>query len=231
MLAKSSNIGTVIAARQSDKQKLADYLADFGLGQRTNVGVRGETAGILPQGQWSDGARDTIAFGQGLSVNALQMTAAINTIANGGVHVDLSLVKGSTTTDTGLEVGTDHTETRRVVSERAAKDTAEMMELVAQPDGVSPMAAIPGYRVAGKTGTAQRVVDGRYDGSFTVSFAGFAPADDPRFTVYVVIQDPQNGQGGGGAAGPVFAKVMTYLLNKYGVPSTGTTPSTLPVEW
>jgi len=231
VLAKSSNVGTVIAARQSDKEKLADYLSAFGLGARTNVGMRGESAGILPEGGWSDGTRDTIAFGQGLSVTAVQMAAAINAIANDGVYVTPSLVKGSATTDTGAEVGTDHTSTRRVISAQAAKDTAEMMELVAQPDGVAPLAAIPGYRVAGKTGTAQRVVDGRYDGSFTVSFAGFAPADDPRFTVYVVIQDPKNGQGGGAAAGPVFAKVMTYVLNKYGVPSTGTTPSTLPVEW
>ncbi|WP_239459845.1 peptidoglycan D,D-transpeptidase FtsI family protein [Nocardioides daejeonensis] len=231
VLARSSNIGTVLAARESDKQKLADYLRAFGLGQRTDIGMRGESAGILPQGAWSDGSRDTIAFGQGLSVNAVQMAAAINTIANGGVHVDPSLIKGSATTDTGQQVGTDHVTTRRVVSEQAARDTAEMMELVPQSDGVAPAAAIPGYRVAGKTGTAQRVVDGRYDGSFTVSFAGFAPADAPRFTVYVVLHRPQNGLGGGGNAGPVFAKVMTYLLNKYGVPSTGTTPSTLPVEW
>lgn len=229
-LAKSSNIGTVIAARESEKDALEQTLRDFGLGQRTEVGIRGESAGSLPT-DWSDGTRDTIAFGQGLSVNALQMTSAISAIANDGVRVEPSLIQGSAVTDSGVEVGTDHAESHQVVSKQAARDTAEMMELVTQPDGVAPKAAIPGYRVAGKTGTAQRVVDGRYDGTFSVSFAGFAPADDPEFTVYVVLHNPRNGGGGGSTAGPVFAKVMTYLLNKYGVPATGTTPSTLPVEW
>src|SRR3546814_5517318 len=90
-----------------------------------------------------------------------------------------------------------------------------MMELVTDPeDGIAKGTAIPGYRVAGKTGTAQRVGKecGCYDGTFTISFGGFAPADDPRFTVYVMIQDPKGGQGGGTGAGPVFKKVMTYLL-------------------
>ena len=100
-----------------------------------------------------------------------------------------------------------------------------MMERVVDPDdGVAPGAAVPGYRVAGKTGTAQRVGEecGCYDGTFTVSFAGFAPADDPRFTVYVVVQNPRNGGGGGSVAGPAFAKLMGYTLRRYGVPPTGT---------
>src|SRR5690606_13283553 len=142
------------------------------------------------------GTRDTISFGQGMSVNAAQMAAAINTIANGGLRVDPSLVVGRATTDTGVEVGTETAGSERVVSEETARQVTEMMELVTQPDGVAPRAAVPGYRVAGKTGTAQRVGEsGGYDGSFTVSFAGFAPADDPKFTVYVVIQDPSNGGG------------------------------------
>ena len=92
---------------------------------------------------------------------------------------------------------------------------------------------MPGYRVAGKTGTAQRVGAecGCYDGTFTVSFAGFAPADDPRFTIYVVVHNPRNGGGGGSVAGPAFAKLMSYALRRYGVPPTGTHPSRLPVEW
>jgi len=92
---------------------------------------------------------------------------------------------------------------------------------------------VPGYRVAGKTGTAQRVGEecGCYDGSFTVSFAGFAPADDPRFTIYVVVQNPRNGGGGGSVTGPAFAKIMGYALRRYAVPPTGTKPSRLPVEW
>lgn len=234
VLAKSSNIGTVIAAKELDNTTMDGYLRAFGLGERTAIGVRGETAGVLADGStWSQGTHDTIAFGQGLSVNAVQMAAAINTIANGGVHIDPSLIMGTATTDAGQEVGTATAKSRRVVSEEAARQTAEMMELVTVEGEAGSAAAVPNYRVAGKTGTAQRV--GKeckcYDGTFTVSFAGFAPADKPRFTAYVVLQNPKNGMGGGGNAGPVFSQIMTYLLGKYGVEPTGTTPSTLPIEW
>jgi cell division protein FtsI (penicillin-binding protein 3) len=112
--------------------------------------------------------------------------------------------------------------------------TAEMMEAVTDPEeGTAPAAAIEGYRVAGKTGTAQRVGEdcGCYDGTFTVSFAGFAPADDPRFLVYVVVQDPKNGGGGGSIGGPAFHKIMSYLLRKYAVPPTGSRAPDNPVEW
>ena len=235
VIAKSSNIGTVLAADKFDSGELRSYLTKFGLGQRTDIGVRGETQGILPgPSQWTHQVQDRIAFGQSLSVNAVQMAAAVNTIANGGVRVSPSLIQGSATTDDGTVVGSDHTTTRRVVSEKAARDTAHMMERVVDPDvGVAPAAAVPGYRVAGKTGTAQRVGEecGCYDGTFTVSFAGFAPADDPRFTIYVVVQNPGNGGGGGSVAGPAFSKIMSYALRRYAVPPTGTHPSRLPVEW
>ncbi len=235
VIAKSSNIGTVLAADKFKRGQLYDYLRKFGLGQRTQVGVRGETQGLLPASTtWTHQMQDRIAFGQSLSVNGVQMAAAVNTIANGGVRVSPSLVKGSATTDDGTQVGTDHTTRSRVVSARAAQQEMRMMERVVDPDvGVAPGAAVPGYRVAGKTGTAQRVGAecGCYDGTFTVSFAGFAPADDPRFTVYVVVQNPRNGGGGGSVGGPAFSKIMGYALSRYGVPPTGTQPSRLPVEW
>lgn len=235
VLAKSSNIGTVLATDWFQEGQLRSYLENFGLGQRTNIGVIGETAGILPAGSlWTDQTEDRISFGQSVSVNAVQMAAAVNTIANGGVRVDPSIVEGSATMADGTVVGTDTTTKRRVVSEKAAHQTMMMMERVIDPEaGVAPGAAVPGFRVAGKTGTAQRVGEecGCYDGSFTVSFAGFAPADDPRFTVYVVVQDPSNGGGGGSVGGPAFSKIMSYALHRYGVEPTGTTPSRLPVEW
>ena len=109
-----------------------------------------------------------------------------------------------------------------------------MMEAVTDLDeGTAPGAAIPGYRVAGKTGTAQRVGErcGCYDGTFTVSFAGFAPADDPRFVVYVVVQNPRNGGGGGSVGGPAFRKIMTHLLQKYAVPPPGSVAPRPVVEW
>jgi len=235
ILSKSSNIGTVLAADEFDRGQLRDYLTQFGLGRRTDIGVGGESNGKLPSGAlWTDQTEDRIAFGQGLSVTAVQMAAAVNTIANGGVRVDPSLIKGSAVTNDGTEVGTDHADRRRVISADAARQTARMMERVIDPEaGVAPGAAVPGYRVAGKTGTAQQVGPDClcYDGTFTVSFAGFAPADDPRFTIYVVVHNPRNGGGGGSVAGPAFAKLMSHTLRRYGVPPTGSQPSRLPVEW
>ncbi len=234
VIAKSSNIGTVLAADRLGAGAMRHYLRSFGLGQRTNIGLPGETRGILPAAsQWTSQTKDRIAFGQSLSVNAVQMAAAVNTIANDGVRVDPSLVRGRVTLQDGTEVGTDVATSREVVSPEAAHQTMKMMERVIDPEvGVAPGAAVAGYRVAGKTGTAQRVGEscGCYDGSTTVSFAGFAPADDPRFTIYVVVQAPRSG-GGGSVAGPAFSKLMTFALRRYQVPPTSTPASKLPVEW
>ncbi|MFM6850930.1 MAG: peptidoglycan D,D-transpeptidase FtsI family protein, partial [Terrabacter sp.] len=235
IIAKSSNIGTVLAADAFSPPELVSYLQRFGLGQKTNIGVRGETSGILTPGEvMTSQTKDRVAFGQSLSVNVAQMAAAVNTIANGGVRVSPSLIAGSAVTDDGITVGTDVASRTRVVSKEAARATAKMMEKVVDPeDGVAPRAQVPGYLVAGKTGTAQRVNPdtGLYDGSTSVSFGGFAPADDARFTVYVVIHAPKGEAGGGSTAGPVFSRIMGYVLGRYGVEPTGGKPSRLPVEW
>jgi cell division protein FtsI (penicillin-binding protein 3) len=120
-----------------------------------------------------------------------------------------------------------------VISESAAHQMMLMMERVVSNQGVAPGAAVPGYRVAGKTGTAQAVGKSCscYNGTFDVSFAGFAPADKPRFTIYVVVHNPRNGGGGGSVAGPAFSKIMGYALRRYGVPPTNTKASTLPISW
>jgi cell division protein FtsI (penicillin-binding protein 3) len=236
IIAKSSNIGTVLAARQMDKDRLYHYLRSFGLGSLTGIPGYGESAGMLaPPSSWLDINRDNIAFGQGLAVTAVQMAAAVNSIANGGVYVQPSLVKGHATTYDGIETGSDLATSHRVVSTKAAHQTRNMMEMVTNPDvGTAPLAAINGYRVAGKTGTAQMVnpvckcYDGKY---FTVSFAGFAPADDPRFTVYVVVHKPTNHAGGGMTGGPAFRKIMSYLLQRYAVPPSGSKPPQLPITW
>jgi cell division protein FtsI (penicillin-binding protein 3) len=190
---------------------------------------------VLPKWKtWSQINQDTIAFGQGVAVNAVQMAAAVNTIANGGVYVQPSLIKGHAMTSAGEVVGSDTSTRHRVISESAAKQTTSMMEAVTDAEeGTAPGAGILGYRVAGKTGTAQRVGEGCgcYDGTFTVSFAGFAPADDPRFLVYVVVQDPKNGGGGGSVGGPAFHKIMAHLLSKYAVPPTGSVAPRPHIEW
>ena len=235
VLAKSSNIGTTLAATQISSEDLYRHLRAFGLGTKTGVGLYGETNGQLPDWtSWGKVGHATVSFGQGISVNTLQMATAVNAIANGGELVTPSLIRGSATTDAGQEVGTDHTTKHRVISPKAARQMSRMMEMVPNPEtGTAPGAQVMGYRVSGKTGTAQRV--GKkcrcYDGTFTVSFAGFAPADKPRFTVYVVIQNPRNGGGGGSIGGPAFSRIMSYLLARYGVVPTGTKPANLPIEW
>jgi cell division protein FtsI (penicillin-binding protein 3) len=235
VIAKSSNVGTVLASRQLHHQQLWNYLDAFGLGHRTDIGLLGESAGVLPaEPTWTELTQSTIAFGQGLSVNALQMATAINAVANGGQRISPSLIKGRAVNIKGAVVGTDVAKRTRVISRSAASQVAQMMEGVTTEGlGTAPRAGIAGYRVAGKTGTAQEVgAKCRcYDGSLAVSFAGFAPADNPRFTVYVVINDPVSSASGGGTAGPVFRKIMNYLLQKYAVLPTNTPPARLPIEW
>jgi cell division protein FtsI (penicillin-binding protein 3) len=233
VLAKSSNIGTVLAARQIEPAQMHRYLARFGLGRRTGLEGYGESPGILSApSEWSDIVRDNIAFGQGLAVNAVQMAAAINTIANGGTYVDPSMVLGSADTEFG-PLGSDHAQTREVVSPATAEKVTAMMEMVTDEDeGTAPLAKVPGYRVAGKTGTAQVAENGSYSSDkFVISFAGFAPADDPRFTVYVVVHNPAGNAGGGGTAGPAFRKIMAYLLQRYAVPPSGEEPPRIPITW
>jgi cell division protein FtsI (penicillin-binding protein 3) len=242
VLAKSSNVGTVLASDRFAPGELRSYLDRFGLGRPTHVGLGAESRGVLPDPSvWNDQIEDRISFGQSLSVNAMQMAAAVNTIANHGVRVDPTLIKGQARRDDGMEIGTDVSTTHRVISPEAARQMILMMERTVDPDdGVAPGAQVPGYVVAGKTGTAQRVgtcvVNGEkrscYDGTNTVSFAGFAPAQNPRFTVYVVIQAPTvEGAGGGATAGPVFSQLMGYALQRYGVPPNDRKQTRLPVEW
>jgi cell division protein FtsI (penicillin-binding protein 3) len=236
VIARSSNIGTALAATQFTPQELYDHLVKFGLGQHTDVGIPGEARGVLgDRNSWNSLTRAQVAFGQGLSVNALQMATAINTVANGGEYITPSLVEGRATTSSGQETGTETATRRRVLSESAASKTAQMMEGVTTQDvGTAPGAGIVGYRVAGKTGTAQEVggaCNCYRDGGLDVSFAGFAPADKPRFTVYVVVKHPGDGASGGGTAGPVFRQILSYVLQKYGVPPTDTPPARIPIKW
>jgi cell division protein FtsI (penicillin-binding protein 3) len=236
VIAKSSNVGTVLATRQFKHEQLWQYLTAFGLGSAPDIGIPNQSPGILPPlASWTDLTQANVAFGQGVAVNALQMITAVNTVANGGELVSPSLIQGTATTAAGHIVGTGATTRRRVISEKAAKLEAMMMEMVTtQGAGTAPQAGIAGYRVAGKTGTAQEPGGAcacYADGFTDVSFAGFAPADDPRFTVYVVIKHPYGGSTGGGTAGPVFRQILSYLLQKFEVPPTGTPPANLPVEW
>ncbi|WP_313905545.1 penicillin-binding protein 2 [Streptomyces sp. SLBN-134] len=240
VLAKSSNIGTILATGQLGKTQaqankvLYDYLRRFGLGSQTGLGFPGETKGILAApGDWSTSQQYTIPFGQGVSINAMQAASVYSTIANGGVRVEPTLVRGSKGPD-GRFTPAPEPERTRVVSEKTAKTLARMLEsVVDDEEGTGTKARIPGYRVAGKTGTANRVdpATGKYHG-YTSSFAGFAPADKPRITVYCAIQNATEGSYfGGQICGPVYKQVMEFALKTLQVPPTGAAPAALPVTF
>ncbi|MFF0462179.1 peptidoglycan D,D-transpeptidase FtsI family protein [Streptomyces mexicanus] len=240
VLAKSSNIGTILATGQLGRtqaqanQVLYSYLRKFGIGEYTGIGFPGETRGILaPANKWSTSQQYTIPFGQGFSINALQAASIYSTIANGGVRIQPTLVRGTKGPD-GRFTPAAKPEKTRVVSERTAKQLAQMLESVVDDEqGTGLKARIPGYRVAGKTGTANRVdpATGRYRG-YTSSFAGFAPADNPRITVYCAIQNATKGSYfGGQICGPIYKQVMEFALKTLQVPPTGARPANLPVDF
>ncbi|MFD9691299.1 penicillin-binding transpeptidase domain-containing protein [Kitasatospora sp. NPDC059088] len=241
VLAKSSNIGTIEAIEtlgDGDQLKanqiLDGYMRKFGVAQPTGVNFPGETAGKLKKPEdLVASEKYNIAFGQGpLQMNALQATSVYSTIANGGVRVAPSIVQGITGPD-GKYAPTPAGEQTRVVSEQTAKTLTSMLESVVDDEqGTGGKAAIPGYRVAGKTGTANRgAADGKgYDG-YTASFIGFAPADAPRYTVSCTLQGPVNGHFGGQLCGPVFKQVMEFTLKTMQVPPSGSQAPNLAVEW
>ncbi|MGI8336840.1 peptidoglycan D,D-transpeptidase FtsI family protein, partial [Actinomadura scrupuli] len=233
VLAKSSNVGTVQASEHITGQQLYQFMRDFGYGQPTGVGLPGETMGQLPAAdKWSGTQRYTIAYGQGVTVNALQVASVYATIANKGVRVTPTIIAG-TTDERGTFTPAAAPPQRRVITERTAQQISDMLEGATSDEGTAPKAQIPGYRVAGKTGTAEKVDPrtGRYSGGlYTASFAGFAPADDPQLVVQVVLQDPRRGHYGGTVAAPVFKDVMSFALQTRGIPPTGSRSPTLDIH-
>jgi cell division protein FtsI (penicillin-binding protein 3) len=172
-----------------------------------------------------------LAFGQGLSVNAVQATSVFATIANDGVRMLPRLIAGYSNSE-GVYEPTKVDEGVRVVSPETAKTVREMLEGVVSEDGTAKKMQIPGYRVGGKTGTANRYDEttGGYSG-YTSSFIGMAPAEKPALVMSVSIHNPKTSTYGSVVAGPVFQKVMTYALAHKKVPPSTTKPPKLPVEW
>ncbi len=225
ILAKSSNVGTIMLAREVGDEKLGEYLRSFGLGSRTGIELPGESAGILQDSaEWSRIRAANVAIGQGVSVTTLQMASVFQTIANGGVRVEPRIVRSVTSAD-GRERPADEPESTRVVSESTADSLAYMLEAVVGPGGTAPLGQIEGFRVAGKTGTAQRAnpETGNYvGGGYVTTFAGFAPADDPQYVVAVDLERPTSSAEGGQVAAPVFRDILRYALTADGVVPSGT---------
>ncbi|MFO7578538.1 MAG: penicillin-binding protein [Pelovirga sp.] len=216
MLKVSSNIGFVKLGKVLERERFHRYLTSFGFGTKTGLDFPGEAGGVLrPPSRWFEIDLAAISFGQGVSVTPLQMTTAMAVIANGGLLMEPYLVE-KVTDDDGQVVRRRLPEVRhRVISERTAQLVRNMMVSVTEPGGTGTRAALPGYRVAGKTGTAQKVdpVTGGYSLDKRVgSFIGFVPADNPALVMSVTLDEPQGDRYGGLIAAPVFARIASQSL-------------------
>ncbi|MEW1986856.1 penicillin-binding protein 2 [Brevibacterium casei] len=231
ILAESSNTGTILAGQALTEAQRYEYMKRFGFGSASGIGFPAETGGILhPYQDWDGRTKYTVMFGQGMAANAIQTTDVIATIANGGVDVPSRLVDG-TISPSGRTIPLPADEPRRVVSEKAADQTLAMLEGVVA-EGTGQSAQVSGYRVAGKTGTAQApsAEGGGYDG-YTASFVGVIPAEDPQFAISVTLQRPRKGYYGGTAAAPVFSDVAGFVMRHYKIPPSSTDPNLPAREW
>ncbi|MBK8170005.1 MAG: transpeptidase family protein [Sandaracinaceae bacterium] len=225
ILARSSNIGTAKIGAAMGRANLFRVLRRFGMGEQTGLPLPGETAGILRNyRRWYDMDAATISFGQGLSVTTLQLAFGMGAIANGGRLMEPILVKRVTDGHGNIIEETLPRVRRQVIPAGTARLMSDMLTAVTGPGGTGVEAAIDGYLVAGKTGTAQKadyVLGGYADDAWTSSFVGFVPASHPRLVIAVVIDEPVIEHYGGLVAGPVFRRVGTAALRHLGVPADG----------
>jgi cell division protein FtsI (penicillin-binding protein 3) len=220
ILAHSSNAGAILVAQQLGRAGLDKYLKAFGMDDDTGLGFPGEAAGILPDvDDWSGTSLPTLAIGYGLAVTPLRMLAAYNAIANGGVYVQPTLVKARVGAD-GRRLPAAPPQEKRVVSADTARALTGMLAQAVR-DGTGRTAAVEGYTVAGKTGTARKTADdgtlGYREGAYVASFAGFLPAESPRLSAIVVLDEPEP-YTGALASGPVFAELAAYAARHFQVP-------------
>jgi cell division protein FtsI (penicillin-binding protein 3) len=216
VLKVSSNIGSAKIGKMLERKRLHSYLRDFGFGQKSGIDLPGEENGILRDPtRWFEIDLATISFGQGISITPLQLAAATAAIANGGYLMEPYVVERVTDSSGVVLTERQPKVVRQVVSSEVAARVARMMEMVTADDGTGIKARVPGFRVAGKTGTAQKVdpVTGGYSADKRVaSFVGFVPAEDPRLVVMVMIDEPRGQVYGGLVAAPVFARISTQAL-------------------
>lgn len=215
----SSNIGATKIARRLGREKLAGALTRFGFGHVTALGLPGERTGMVrPVERWGEIGLANVSFGQGMTATPLQIVSAMSAIANGGVLTQPRIIARLLHADGTVEETVVPPPTR-VLSEVAARTMTQIMEGVTQVGGTARAAAIDGYSVAGKTGTAQKVTAGHYDSSRWVSsFIGFAPAHAPRIALVVMVDEPQGVHLGGAVAAPVFKEIAEQALRYLHVP-------------
>ena len=226
---KSSNVGTLMLAQRVGPERYYDMVRKFGLGQRTNVGLPGESAGLVPPiDQWSGSTFSNLPIGQGLSMTLLQMTDMYQTIANDGVRMPPRIIKATIAPD-GTRTEEPRPDGVRVVSPQTAQTVRGMLRAVVQRDpmgyqqGTGSAAAVPGYQMAGKTGTAQQINPGcgcYFDDVYWITFAGMATVDNPRYVIGLMMDNPQRNADGspGHSAAPLFHNIAGWLMQRENVP-------------
>jgi cell division protein FtsI (penicillin-binding protein 3) len=228
IFAKSSNVGTLMLAQECGQDEYSELLRKLGLGTRTGVGLPGESPGqVPPRSQWSGSTFGNLPIGQGLSMTVLQMAGMYQTVANDGVRVPPRIVAARIAPD-GKRIAEPKSEPVRVVDAKTAKTVREMFRAVVQKEpspnnGTGAAAALDGYQISGKTGTAQQINDvggGYSNENYWITFAGILPADAPRFVVGIVIDRPKysGGPPQGKSAAPLFHDIASHLAQKYNIP-------------
>ncbi|HEY7010842.1 MAG TPA: penicillin-binding protein 2 [Jatrophihabitantaceae bacterium] len=234
ILAESSNVGTLKIAQRLGPYLWDDYEQRFGVGTKTGIELPGESSGYLPpMSQWSGSTFANLPFGQGESMTVLQLASIYQTVANGGVQVAPRIVSSVTASD-GKTTTSARPAPKRVITATTAQTLKTMLESVTQPGGTGVKAAIPGYRIAGKTGTAQQP-DPKHGGAYSSwmnwdTFAGIAPADDPQFVVAIMVDNPAHGLEGGDVAAPLFHEIASYELAHAHIPPTGSLSRHVPLQ-
>ncbi|AYE96416.1 cell division protein FtsI [Mycobacterium paragordonae] len=226
---KSSNVGTLMLAQRVGPERFYDMVRKFGLGQRTGVGLPGESAGLVPPiDQWSGSTFSNLPIGQGVSMTLLQMAGMYQAIANDGVRIPPRILKATVAAD-GSRTEEPRPEGVRVVSAQTAQTVRQMLRAVVQQDpmgyqqGTGPAAAVPGYQMAGKTGTAQQINPGcgcYFDDVYWITFAGMATVDNPRYVIGIMMDNPQRNADGtpGHSAAPLFHNIAGWLMQRENVP-------------
>ncbi|MBL7544917.1 MAG: penicillin-binding protein 2 [Bdellovibrionaceae bacterium] len=220
ILAFSSNIGIAKIGFQLGTDRLRDGLIRFGIGQKTQVDFPGESKGVLHETPWNSHLLANISFGQGLSVNALQLTNSFAALVNGGLLNRPLLVKGRRNAETLEYTELERAEPTRVISKKTSDLLKVMLSSVTHEGGTGVNARVPGFLIGGKTGTAQKAslkFRGYEPNAYLSSFIGFIPVHEPKYVIYVMIDTPKKSFYGSQVAAPVFAKVASFLARKDGM--------------
>ena len=222
VIEKSSNVGTAKIALQMEPHEMWDIFTSVGFGQQPKVGFPGAVAGrVRPYKSWRPIEQATMSYGHGISVSLIQIAHAYMIFARDGEMIPLTFQRSS-----------DQPIAQRVISEKTARATRSMLEMAAGPTGTAPQAQVPGYRVAGKTGTAYKIEKGQYVKKYVSSFVGFAPVSDPRIIIAVMIDEPSAGKHyGGQVAAPIFSTVTANALRAMNVaPDSSVTNIIIPAN-